>query len=127
MVKSGYNNKIKSYRLGLLAEYISIIFLFFRGYYLVSHRYKSNYGEVDLIAKSFFSKTLVFVEVKARRKLNDWEVVSDGQWRRIGKSASFFIATNPKYSEYNIRFDLIIFYNLISLKYIKNSWFSDGL
>ena len=119
------NKKIDSYKFGYFAEYVSIIYLFFKGYITISHRYRTKSGEVDIIVRSLFSKTIVFIEVKARKNREHDEVLSDSQKKRICKSASFFIATNPKYSEFVIRFDLIIFNNIISLKHIKNAWFSN--
>lgn len=119
------SKKLQSYKFGFFAEYISIFFLFLKGYIPIAHRYKSQFGEIDLILYSMFSKTIIFVEVKARKDKKLLEVLSMAQKARISKSASFFIATNPKYSDYTMRFDLIIFNTPLSLKYIKNAWFVD--
>jgi len=120
------DKKLKSYKLGLFAESFTIIMMFFKGYILLSHRYTSQFGEIDLIFKSVISRTIIFAEVKARKDASNAEVVTSSQMNRISKSASFFIATNPKYSEFISRFDLIIFNNIISVKHIKNAWVTNA-
>ncbi len=111
------HKKIKSYRFGIVAEFIAIIFLSFKGYKILKRRYKSRLGEVDIIACK--KGTLIAVEVKARKKnvvhkigKNNFlidEVVSFNQRERIKKSIIFFIKSHQKkYFNHKIRFDLIV-------------------
>lgn len=125
-MSSDRNKKIKNYRFGYFAEYMSIIFLLLKGYIPIAHRHRNHSGEVDIILQHVFSKTLIFVEVKARGNKGDMEVITAAQKNRISKAASFFLATRPKYSDYAIRFDLIIFNKPLSLKHIKNAWIVDA-
>ncbi len=121
------NKKLLSYKFGFYAEYFSILLLTLKGYRPLHHRYRSKLGEIDLIFKHLFSKNIIFVEVKARKDISMNEVLSNSQKNRISKSASFFIATNPKYSECNYRFDLIIYNNPLSINHIKNAWFANDI
>ena len=52
-------------KLGDLGEEIASNYLKKKGYKILERQYKSQYGEIDIIAEH--KKTLVFVEVKARR------------------------------------------------------------
>ncbi|MDX1949657.1 MAG: YraN family protein, partial [Rickettsiales bacterium] len=67
-------------------------------------------------------KTLVFIEVKARKNQSENEVITSNQMKRISDASRYFLTKNNKYSEYNLRFDLIIFNSAISFKHIKNAW-----
>ena len=49
-----------SYYKGILTEYIAIIYLFFHGYTILKRRYKTKFGEVDIIA----SKNKAIIGVK---------------------------------------------------------------
>jgi len=106
-------NKIRSYRLGIIAEYVAIVFLRLKGYKILKHRYKTFVGEIDIIATK--GKCLIAVEVKARKKIviqNGFlidEVVGKNQRERIKRAINSFVKTNyKKYSNHNIRFDLIV-------------------
>jgi putative endonuclease len=59
----------KAYRSGLWAETIAMIFLMLKGYWPLARRFGGKGGEIDLIMKR--GSTLIFVEVKARRVLDD--------------------------------------------------------
>ena len=99
-------NKRKNYQFGLFAEKIAAIFLMLKGYKILKRRYRSHFGEIDLIAKK--SNIVVFIEVKARKNpKNLEEVISDHQTFRIHASAEFFISKNPKLQNCDLRFDFI--------------------
>ncbi|MFT6219528.1 MAG: putative endonuclease [Myxococcota bacterium] len=107
------NQKIKSYRFGIIAEFVAIIFLFFKGYKILKRRYKTNLGEIDIIARK--NNAIIAVEVKARRNnvqkdgfLID-EVLSTNQQKRIKRATMSFMKSNfKKYKNHSIRFDLIV-------------------
>ena len=50
--------------LGKVGEELACVELVRRGYAILERRYRSRYGEIDIIAQA--GETLVFVEVKAR-------------------------------------------------------------
>lgn len=96
----------KTYQFGLLAEKIAIFLLRLKGYQILHWRYKSHYGEIDIVAKK--SRVIIFVEVKARsRKTLIEEVLTPRQISRIKKSAEFFIAQNRRFQDHDLRFDFI--------------------
>ena len=55
-----HNNQEK----GLLGEKLAAQYLQAHGYEILASRYRTRYGEADLVAR--IQDTLVFVEVKAR-------------------------------------------------------------
>jgi putative endonuclease len=114
------NNKKRSYDFGLISEFIIKLYLTLKFYKILHSRYRSRFGEIDIIAKR--GSTILFIEVKGRKKLPlNLEVVTQRQIERIKKTALFFIAKNPIYQQCNLRFDLIIPYRW-GIKYIENAW-----
>ncbi len=111
---------MKKITFGLIGEYIAIIIYKLKFYQILHHRKKYYTGEIDIIALR--GRQLVFVEVKARRSNVDDRILSTYQQIRIKKSASIFLSANPKYQNYNIRFDLIIIRPYSIPTIIKNAW-----
>ena len=94
-------------RLGLSAESRAAALLLAKGYRVVAKRFRSGVGEVDLVARR--GNVLVFVEVKARDRLDDAaEAVTPRQQRRIVAAAEAWLAANPRDVTRNIRFDAIL-------------------
>jgi Holliday junction resolvase-like predicted endonuclease len=69
-VKNFYPKKPakKTYQFGYFAEKYVMIFLWIKGYKILAHRYKSSFGEIDIIAKIFFyivdSFLIYLIEIK---------------------------------------------------------------
>lgn len=61
--------KLAAYRRGFFAEYLAAAFLLLKGYQIVAMRYRSKGGEVDIVARK--GDLAIFVEVKARRRVDD--------------------------------------------------------
>jgi putative endonuclease len=96
-----------AFRFGLSAEARAAALLFAKGYRVVARRFRTAVGEVDIIARR--GNVLVFVEVKARERLDDAaEAVTDRQQRRIIAAAEAWLAANPDDVLRNIRFDVIL-------------------
>src|SRR5215467_2673322 len=96
-----------AFRLGLSAETRAAALLLAKGYRVVAKRFRSGVGEVDLVARR--GNVLVFVEVKARDRLDDAaEAVTPRQRRRIVAAAEAWLAANPHDVTRNIRFDAIL-------------------
>ncbi len=112
--------KLNSYRFGIFAELIVIIYFFLSFHRILAWRYRNSAGEIDIIAKR--GRKIVFIEVKARRDRSVSEVVTSSQMSRMGNAAKLFIGKNKNYSEYDCRFDLIIFNSPLAFKHIKNCW-----
>jgi putative endonuclease len=101
-------SKKQTYQFGILAEKISIFLLIIKGYKILKWRYKSRFGEVDIIAKK--AKIIVAIEVKARKsssKIIIEEILSLKQIERVKKSAQFFVSENLQFHNYDLRFDFI--------------------
>ena len=115
-----YNSRKKNYNFGIISEFITKTYLTLMFYRILHSRYRNHFGEIDIIAKR--ANTIIFVEVKGRKKLPvDLDVVSKRQISRIKRTAEFFIAKNPQYTSHDLRFDLIIPYQW-GIKHIKYAW-----
>lgn len=111
--------KKQTYQFGIFAEKISIIFLWLKGYKILDWRFKSVFGEIDIIARK--SRCIIAVEVKARSsKITIEEVLRPKQINRIKKSAEFFIAQNPQFHDHDLRFDFIEVGRFFSIKHHHN-------
>ena len=114
--KNNNHSSIKDnsrYKSGLLGEKIALKEMEKLGFEFVCFRYKTKEGEIDLIVEDKKQKLLVFVEVKRRKAIYDYEnVISKNQWNRIYNSAEIFLLENEeKYKDYNIRYDAFICFN----------------
>ncbi len=99
-------NRRKNEREGRKAEARVAAYIRLRGYKILAERFKTPYGEVDLIAQK--GKTLAFVEVKQRASQR--AIDESMNWRseqRIIDSAEIWIEKNfaqlPR--NFEIRFD----------------------
>lgn len=109
----------KTYQFGILAEKISILLLFLKGYQILFWRYKTYFGEIDIIAKK--RNLIVFVEVKARKNnILTEDVLKISQIKRIKKAAEFFLNKNHSFKNAAIRFDFILVNKLLFPKHYKN-------
>src|SRR5918992_3198093 len=96
-----------AFRLGLSAESRAAAYLIAKGFRIVARRWKSPVGEIDIVARR--RKLLVFVEVKARERLDDaaWSV-TDRQRARIVAAAEAWLAANSDRAIEDIRFDAML-------------------
>ena len=93
--------------LGLSAESRAAALLIAKGYRIVARRWRSPVGEVDIVARR--RKTLIFIEVKARERLDDAaEAVIRRQQRRIIAAAEAWLASHPDDVYSDIRFDVML-------------------
>ncbi len=58
----------RAYRYGLRAEHVAMALLVAKGYRVLSRRYRTPAGEIDIVVRR--GATIAFVEVKARRNLD---------------------------------------------------------
>jgi putative endonuclease len=99
--------RVAAFRVGLSAESRAAAFLVAKGYRIVARRWKSPVGEIDIIARR--RRVLVFVEVKARERLDDAaECLTERQQRRIIAAAEAWLASHPDDVTAEIRFDAIL-------------------
>jgi putative endonuclease len=99
--------RIAAFRLGLSAESRAAILLIAKGYRILARRWKTPFGEIDIVARR--RGTLVFVEVKARERPDDAaEAVTGRNQRRIIAAAELWLARNPADAAREIRFDVVL-------------------
>jgi putative endonuclease len=93
---------------GAYWEKIAESFLRTQGLKLLQRNFSSRFGEIDLIMED--DQTLVFVEVKYRRKDHHGsgaEAVTFHKQGRISRTAAWYLAKNPHRAECVCRFDVI--------------------
>ncbi|MGH6672221.1 MAG: YraN family protein [Xanthobacteraceae bacterium] len=99
--------RVAAFRLGLSAESRAAFFLIAKAYRILARRWKTPFGEVDIVARR--RNDLVFIEVKARGKFDDAaEAVTERSKRRIVAAAEFWLAHHPGDAGRAIRFDAIL-------------------
>lgn len=100
-------------KLGREAEDIAHRLLLESGYIPVARNVRTRYGEIDVIAKD--GRTLVFVEVKARRLADHedaFEAAADGitprKQRRLRRLAQWYLLRKGESPDVPIRFDAVL-------------------
>src|SRR6476660_8483538 len=96
-----------AFHLGISAESRAAAFLIAKGFRILARRWRSPVGEIDIVARR--RSLLVFVEVKARERLDDaaWSV-TDRQRLRIAAAAEAWLARNGDDRIRDIRFDAML-------------------
>ena len=99
--------RVAAFRLGLSAESRAAMFLIAKGYRIAARRWKTPFGEIDIVARR--RRVLVFVEVKARERADDAaEAVTECAKRRIIAAAELWLAHHPDDAQHDIRFDVML-------------------
>ena len=120
------DTRLKAHKKGHWAEFLCALYYMCCGYRILSKRYKSPYGEIDLIAAR--GRALVFIEVKARANVSDaLESVRKTGRGRIERAAMHYIAQSQQYSDFSMRFDvaaLVLLWNLVPVRFVRvdNAW-----
>lgn len=105
--KFGGGDRRGAYRRGIRAETLVAWAFRLRGFLVVARRYKTPVGEIDLVVRR--GRLVVFVEVKARSRLEDGaEAVTPAGRRRIVAAAGQFLARHPRLLEHATRFDVAL-------------------
>ena len=96
-------------RVGRQGEEIAAGFLTTRGYRILERNFRCKGGEVDIIARDPGDRSLVFIEVKARRGLAygvPQLAVTPFKQRQISKATLTWLSKN-RLHDTNARFDVI--------------------
>lgn len=94
-----------SYYKGILAEVWAALILTLKGYRIIKKRYRTVVGEIDIVA--FKKKTLIFVEVKYRKSIEEAAYsITWFQQKRLRKAALCLTALFPHI--HNYRFDAFL-------------------
>lgn len=99
--------RLAAFNRGISAESLAAAWLIGKGYRILSRRFRSGAGEIDIVAGR--RHTIIFVEVKARTSLDDAaESVTPRQRARIAAAAEIWLAQHPNVSFKDLRFDAIL-------------------
>ena len=104
MIEQGGNARRAARAYGLQAETVATFWLRARLYQILDRNYRLKDGEIDIVAKR--GRTIAFVEVKARGKLDEARVAITAQkQRRISRAVNRWVATHPWAMGYTLRAD----------------------
>lgn len=98
--------KAESVKFGYASEQKVAEHLEKHGYIILKRRFKTTYGEIDIIARNAI--TLLLVEVKARRNQNFQDCISRTQAARSIAAAHMFLDAHPEYTSLEMRYDLVM-------------------
>jgi putative endonuclease len=106
-VKPAAPARVAAFRAGLSAEARAAAFLMAKGYRILAKRYRTPYGEIDIVARK--RNLIAFVEVKARANLDDAAyAVTPRQQARIIDAAQAWLMAHPEHAEFELRFDAML-------------------
>jgi putative endonuclease len=107
LAKVASPERVAAFRAGISAEARAAAWLMAKGYRILAKRFRSPYGEIDLVARK---RNLVsFVEVKARASLDDAAyAVTPRQQARIIAAAQAWLMAHPEHAELELRFDAVL-------------------
>jgi putative endonuclease len=105
--KDASPERVAAFKTGLSAESRAAAYLMAKGYRILAKRFRSPYGEIDLVVKR--RNLVAFVEVKARATLDEAAfAVTPHQQARIINAAQAWLVAHPDYAEFELRFDAIL-------------------
>jgi putative endonuclease len=99
--------RVAAFKLGVSAESRAAMLLIAKAYRILARRWKTPFGEIDIVARR--RRTLVFVEVKARATADQaMEAVTERSRQRIIGAAELWLAHHPQDGKADVRFDVIV-------------------
>jgi putative endonuclease len=99
--------RVAAFRTGISAEARAAAFLMAKGYRILAKRFRTRYGEIDIVARK--RNLVAFVEVKARASLDEAAfAVTPRQQARIIEAAQAWLMAHPEHAEYELRFDAML-------------------
>ncbi|MEP4378039.1 MAG: YraN family protein [Alphaproteobacteria bacterium] len=115
------NHRQAAEQRGHRAERRAALLLRLKGFRLLARRYRSPVGEIDIVARR--ARLLIAVEVKARSTLETAaDAIDKRQRARIARATDHFLAANPSYSDFQIRFDAILVTPGKLPRHIPDAW-----
>jgi putative endonuclease len=98
---------MNTFEQGIQSEKQALQFFVRKGYICLAQRFKTAYGEIDLIVEK--GKQLIFVEVKKRPFLSQGLYsLRTAQCQRIYNAALIFLQKYPPHQWINIQIDLVV-------------------
>lgn len=120
------NNHYNKRNIGKKYEELAIKHLEKEGYRIIGKNFRSQFGEIDIIAKE--NDYLVFIEVKYRSSIKSGyphEAINYNKRNRIAKTAQFYMLKNNIDFQTPCRFDVVAIINK-DLNIIKNAFEFDS-
>ncbi len=100
------NAKRRAERWGRIAERLACWLLRVKGYRVLTTRFRTPRGEIDIIARK--GAVLALIEVKARaRQADALAAVQPRNQKRLMEAAALFVAGRPELASLSLRFDVI--------------------
>jgi putative endonuclease len=92
---------------GHAGEIVAALLLMLKGFRILARRYKTSYGEIDIIAKR--GELVIFVEVKVRKDLQKcFDAITDRQIQRIRRASEMFLQKRNDLEKCQIRYDVML-------------------
>ena len=105
--KSAAPERVAAFRTGLSAEARAAAYLLAKGYRILAKRFRTPYGEIDIVARR--RNLLAFIEVKARASLDEAAyAVTPRQQQRIVDAAQAWLMAHPEHADFELRFDAML-------------------
>jgi putative endonuclease len=99
--------RVAAFQTGVSAEARAAAFLIAKGYRVLVRRFRTPYGEIDIVARR--RNLLAFIEVKARASLDEAAyAVTPRQQQRIVAAAQAWLMAHPEHAEFEMRFDAML-------------------
>ena len=111
LTKAASPARLAAFQTGLSAEARAAAYLMAKGYRILAKRYRTPYGEIDIVARR--RNLLAFIEVKARASLDEAAyAVTPRQQARIINAAQawlqLWLVAHPEHAEFELRFDAML-------------------
>jgi len=104
--ETGSPQRLRAVAFGLIAERLAVLSLILRGYRLIGRNYVAAGGEIDIIASR--GKTICFIEVKARARLDAARTaITSTKQKRLKRAIAHWQAHHLSHHDYDLRADAI--------------------
>ena len=121
MTASRRERGARSHQQGHRAEWFAALWLLCRGWRIIAFRYRTRYGEIDLLVRK--KDVLAVVEVKRRATLEEaLAAVLPAQRRRLLRAATALTATRADFRQLSARLDLIAIAPGRLPVHVENAW-----
>lgn len=117
--------KQSAWKFGRRAEWLCLWLLRAKGYRILATNLKLTGGEIDIIARR--GGTVAFIEVKARRTLDEArEAIRPQQQRRLVAAATEYLGRRPGLADCAGRFDALLLAPRRWPVHIRDAWQDDS-
>ena len=113
--------------IGKIGEQFVAQWLTSQGWQILHERWRSPWGEIDLIAQQLDINIVIFVEVKTRKTRN-WDqdgilAVTPQKQAKIRQTADYFLGEYSQFSNFFCRFDVaLVHHQPANHNFSKNSY-----